>query len=393
MSEYKLNGLKNEAGFYSPLESANTFINQIVDRYDVAFKQVVVYGTNEHPLFIMKDVRAVLNIPKQTFLEHIRTFEVGVEIFRGCKVQLKSERNGNEYLQDRSDVDMLTKYGVYHAMFISNKPVARMFRRFVFIVLDKLEKDRVVYLDDALKQTELAYELQKQENLEQHAQILTLDRKTRECNELLNIVANEDDFLTTGNPDNKILQLMYKLHATPTKLYIIDPKYILEAHMKQDKSLSRMKSQSRKKKPARLCNFSSDEEDEVKRDPRVPPTKLDNISDRDLAKLYEKYDIVADDTTDRWDWTYINDLKQDSTRECYFALQPFKSTAAKQPESYHSTGTIPIVDKAHYDDMMRMLTNRTTAVPLKRVFATTWETIDSIHKDALVRRLGQMINK
>ena len=50
-----------EVKYYYPIDKANTFINKICNKYDDTFLNIRVYGTDENPLFIAKDIYAILN--------------------------------------------------------------------------------------------------------------------------------------------------------------------------------------------------------------------------------------------------------------------------------------------------------------------------------------------
>jgi prophage antirepressor-like protein len=399
---------KNEDGFYIPLTEANTFINKIADEYDDSFKQITIYGSNEYPLFILKDVRGILDIPRKTFEDNIKKFEKNLEILEKCKVQLITKRKDTEYKQNREDVDMLTKYGVYHAMFISDKPIAQMFRKFVYIILDKLEKEKVVRLEDAQndlrKQLELekkAYNKLNDRNLQIEGEIIKMQPIIERHVEYVDIMQDREMFAMTGNQDYKILQLMYEMHATKTPIYIVNPEYVIEKYISIDQKkknknesttkISKKKCLKEKKSDDKI--FSSDEEDNIININQLNSTnKLENIDPNYLQELYQKYNILEYDH----DWRYCNiqELEDELDNNYYFALHTFKSQSKKNPKHYRKIADIWIIDNKHYNLIIEQFNNYPYShSSVKKVFNIGWNNIKDIQKTTLVNRLNDLKKK
>lgn len=153
-----------EKTYYTPIENTNTFINQIVDKYDDTFKIIRIYGTNENPLFVARDVYAILfnkniNDPQidknlsGCLLQFINDGSKYQELIKECPLQITKTIKNTKY-KTVVKMNALTKYGVYRMMFISNKPIAATFRTFVYIVLDELELKQKAYLTDAINKLE-----------------------------------------------------------------------------------------------------------------------------------------------------------------------------------------------------------------------------------------------
>lgn len=367
---------KNEDGFYKPLENANTFINKIADDYDSSFKNVVVYGTNEYPLFILKDIRNAIELDEETMRRNIKKFSP-YELLNNCKAQIKTIRNGTEYLQNKNGVYMLTKFGVYRAMFISNKPVAQLFREFVYMVLHQLETDKIAKLEDAQKAIEARYSKMCDERdalLENNiTQKIRLDklRAVEECLE------TPEYFTMSGDIDYMNLCAFREVFCTKTPLYIVDDKFVISKYISSEKQAINKKTQNREPTVEEIIFGEVIENEPVKR-------KRNKLSDENITELVNKYSLTLYDR----DFTEYNEYDYDVEETMYFHIHPFKSPAEKPAETYKKIATIDVLDKEHYKAMIEKLKSHPIyTTKIKNVFQANYNNIIDIAKTTLNERL------
>jgi prophage antirepressor-like protein len=376
--EYKYLEGKNEEGYYIPLQNANIFINQIADEYDPTFKNVVVYGTNEYPLFISRDIRDILDIEESVFRRNIKKFRTH-EILKKCKVQLKTKRGDTTYMQNRDDVVMLTKFGIYHAMFISDKPVAQIFQDFVFIVLHKLEMDKMVKLEDAKK--ELNKSIEKLSD-ERDSLLVKTHFYREENNRLATLeqqVATVEDYALEGTPEHKLVLLLKKKFFQKTPLYIINPdyvnlKYVIKRKLRTRKAVERKENSDEEF----LEQFAEPQE------PReLQEVKEDELSLEDAIFRYNllEYELPYNEV-------YSQDLRNYSDMDFYYYIPAFKSKAERNPEIFHYVGDIEVLDKTHLNAIRNYFNTRKTCVTkVKYAYKTNYENIVSVLRDQVSAEL------
>lgn len=244
---------QNEEGYFIPLENANTFINIIADKYDNSFKEIKVYGSNKYPLFRLSNIRDILDIPRKTFDDNIKNYRENYEILYNCKAQLVDLRKGETSITNRS-IRMLTKFGVNRAMSISNKPIADRFRDFVNIVVHKLETEGEVKLNDALEKLELENKKQKLRIEEQKIKIdYQKDVINFKDNQNANLheykaIAYDKEGLNGTKEKNIIIGYFQENYMTRTPLWIVNPNYMIEKYIDQEKKSSDNKNESKEEK-------------------------------------------------------------------------------------------------------------------------------------------------
>lgn len=250
-----------------------------------------------------------------------------------------------------------------------------------------------------------AYNKLKDENLEQFYHIANISSKMPYYEELNDIFQDRDNFAVTGNPDYKILQLMYEMYANKTIIYVVNPKHILSKFIKKDKannSITKKKKSMRKKKNKishNIVEFFSEDEDEDINDVETINYNIDNTdlfkqnnNTDNLNILYQRYDMEFD-RNEPWNQLTMGDLEYNPDQENYMILQAFKSNVTKPLDKYHPVAHIYILDKTHYNEFMRALMKRANNTPLKKVFNVSWNTIKEIQHSTLVDRLRKIKNK
>ncbi len=370
--EYSYGGGKDAEGYYIPLENANTFINQIVDKYYSDFKNLVVYGTNEYPLFLMRSIRGLLQIPRKTFEDHIKNYKV-YEILKNQKVIVPRIQNEILIKQRQKETNLLTKFGLIRAMFISNTPMANAFQEFVYIVLHKLEKDKIVKLEDVKADFEIRVR-RAQKDRDLYLQQLNITRdEVRSLRHVREYIAKNDDFADYGTPEYKAYRFLAEKHMHKVHIYIVRDDVVNSKYLTTHKSRP-------KKKPiseiaAELGLDLSESEDEK----------------YDLDEVIEQYDLTKYDMS----FAEINSFDVYSWQglEFYFYIPGFKSTKVPDPNKYAPAGYIEVYDKKHHDAVREYFNkDKYATTKMKNVYITTLENLKSVVMETMSNLLYEFAN-
>lgn len=371
---------KDNEGYYIPQEKINTFIHQIIGEYDNSFEGIVVYGTENYPLFILRDIRNILGIPRKTVEDNIKKFREH-EVLQNCKVIVKSTRNGKEYLQKQQNTYMLTKFGLYHLMFISNKPIVHPFQDFVSIVLHKLEQDKIVELEEARELLKVSLDKVTKDRDEL---LVTNHFMKKEFDTLLplkDMCADKEDFGMDGNPEYKTLLYCREFHCHKIPLYIVRDSYVNSKYIKKaTASTSAIKKVSKKKSgkgPTNTSELESMLDLDCESD-----LQLESESQSDFEMI--TYEIPFDELP--------TEMQYNKDTEFYFHIPPFKSKAEKAPETYMRIGFLHVENKEHLDYIKKTMNDdKPSVTKIKDVFATTHETIYSVLNTWLSNKLHSTI--
>jgi hypothetical protein len=369
--EHKYLEGKDSEGYFVPLQDANTFINQICDNYDPSFRDITVYGSNEYPLFVLKDIREVLKIPRKTLEDNVNKFE-DYEILKNQAVKIETRRGESVFMQKKEKVNMLTKFGVYAAMFISNSNIGKVFKKFIYIVLDKLEMDKVVKLEDAQKALHKSIE----KLADERDTLLVRNHYYREDNARLRTIedctSTKEAFAIDGTPEYKIVCLMKNKFFHKTPIYIVNPDYVNAKYSAKPK---RRKSE---KKPR------DDSADEL-----VSFDEKEETTTESLEDVIDQYDLLQYEIP--YNEIFPGDLAQYPDMEFYIHLPSFRSKAEKKPEVYQYVGDIQVLNKEHllavkayYD------TDKFHTTKMKHVYRTTYADLMSILDDHISANLFEL---
>jgi len=125
---------------------------------------IQVYGTNEEPLFKASDVGKILGI--KNIRDTINTFETHEKVAVG---NTYSDFCKGEFQNPNPFILMLTEQGLYRLLFISRKPIAKEFRKWVYEVIKSIRLTGKYELENKIKEieenkTKEIIQLQKIEN-------------------------------------------------------------------------------------------------------------------------------------------------------------------------------------------------------------------------------------
>lgn len=395
--DYTQNQNVNEEGYFIPLENANTFINVIADKYDNSFKDIKVYGSNKYPLFRSSNIRDILVINRRTFENNIRNYKENYEIVRNCKAQLVDVRDGKPHINNRSDVSMLTKFGLYNALSISNTEIAYKFKEFVHIVLHTLETEGEVKLNDALEKLELENKKQKLRIEEQKIKIdYQKDVINFKDNQNANLheykaIAYDKEGLNGTKEKNIIIGYFQENYMTRTPLWIVNPNYMIEKYIDQEKKSSDNKNESKEEKEQKKIK-------KVRNDSAVEGLRYEgyqiifnkNKVDFDVTNLMRDNNLPEYQDDKDWNDYNVTDI-QNIPYDLYFNIQTFKSNTIKNSNNYHKLQDIFILDENHYDTIMARITKEDDfKTPVKKVFKIDYDSIKDIVETTLAERLQEL---
>jgi hypothetical protein len=369
--EHKYLEGKDSEGYFVPLQDANTFINQICDNYDPSFRDITVYGSNEYPLFVLKDIREVLKIPRKTLEDNVNKFE-DYEILKNQAVKIETRRGESVFMQKKEKVNMLTKFGVYAAMFISNSNIGKVFKKFIYIVLDKLEMDKVVKLEDAQKALHKSIE----KLADERDTLLVRNHYYREDNARLRTIedctSTKEAFAIDGTPEYKIVCLMKNKFFHKTPIYIVNPDYVNAKYSAKPK---RRKSE---KKPR------DDSADEL-----VSFDEKEETTTESLEDVIDQYDLLQYEIP--YNEIFPGDLAQYPDMEFYIHLPSFRSKAEKKQEVYQYVGDIQVLNKEHLSAIKAYYdTDKFHTTKMKHVYRTTYADLMSILDDHISANLFEL---
>jgi prophage antirepressor-like protein len=129
----------------------------IMDNKEILNKQfehlnISIYGTYENPLFKAKDIGDLLEIKKIT-----KTIE---NMDDECKIKINSPTGGVG--TNNSDTWFLTEDGVYEVLFISKKPIAKKFKKWVRTLIKDIRQNSNKELQEQLQQQQKLLEYYKE---------------------------------------------------------------------------------------------------------------------------------------------------------------------------------------------------------------------------------------
>jgi prophage antirepressor-like protein len=382
MLKYNFEQGKDFEGYYTPIKNTDTFISMIIEEFklDDSFKELTIYGSDKYPLFPLKTVRKFLDIPKSTLEDIVKKYRSN-QIIRNSRIKIrKVNKNGEEYLEKNSKATLLTKYGLYRTMFISDKPEAHAFQDFVFIVLDKLEEDGKVELKDALEAARMySYKVEDERDqlLEKN---LTQRYHLQKYKGLDECLADKRTFTISGDIDYMNLCLLKKLYLTELPVYITNDKYVISKYQTTEK-----KRPSKPKEPEVKTMEDVIFGDEEKKEPApTSSSSIKRLSPEETRALADKYDLVEYDR----EFEEFEQYDFDTEETYYFTIHTFKTTTKKNPDVYRKIGSIDILDRAHYRAVVDKLNASNIYKTLaKGVYQASYDNIVDAAKTALNERL------
>lgn len=228
-----------EVKYYYPIDKANIFINKICNKYDDSFQNIRVYGTDENPLFVAKDIYAILNEKdiknphiKKHLSEIIHDYDTYnskyQELIKECPLMIYRESKLGKISFVKYKANVLTKYGMYRMMCSSKTKIAGVFRKFVYIVLDELEIKGEVKLIEAQEKLRNEIDFSHQKNLKKINALsiinADLSRDAQEVQRLKELI--HPDHLGEFDPDSSGLNVYEKQFGKKSIVYLIRDEYV-----------------------------------------------------------------------------------------------------------------------------------------------------------------------
>lgn len=371
--------------FYKPLENANTFINKIVDKYDNAFKVIRIYGSEKKPLFLARDIYVLLfekdgankNINSQ-LLKHLSDYDTDInnefcELIRGCPLQItKLNQNTSEFTTVRK-INTLTKYGVYRMMFSSNKSVAVLFRKFIYIILDELENNGKVELKEAMNQLQeqLEYSHNKFEEMQKYNYELLNDNRKMydECRDSV-ILKRHMQLIKNNDVDAALackigLEAYQQTYGKSMPIYLINDAFIEENILKE---FGKKSKRGRKPKQIKTSDFDSDSNEDNEEINILQDITEENLCDIDIEyirttyelPIYESSEINFERISKPQIKQYIADLNFGSNTEIdndlYFTFGKLNSKSiSKEQTKFKYWESLYFFNDAHYTNFLKQL--------------------------------------
>jgi hypothetical protein len=379
---------------YQSVDIINTFIGEIAVEHDPELLKIKAYGNPEQikkdrgkcyePVFYSNDVHNYLfNTVKNSeryFKEYDDTEKSDV-----CVNLIQTNKQGTVYSKSQS-CRMLTKFGLYRAFISAPKTNgAKIFKRFVWILLDKLERERTV-----------DYNQVKEELDAEHARACSLERANFEqAYEIKKHSYVEDIFENAelqGENEQKMYHLMQKKFLKPICIYVIDSKYIQKKPKKTRKpktKKSRAVSQTPiKKGQSGFELYGLSESDE------------DNSSDEKNDQSRNTTRRITDTDSGNLDYDYHRcnkyNLESDPNEEYYFFIPSWISKTINQNQVkrgvFKYAFDIHIENKEHYSYMIDLL-NDPDSKTSAGVFKTTYSNIIESSQSSFINIATREIRK
>jgi hypothetical protein len=400
----RLNFGKDKDGYYYPLVRADTFIDQIIGEFCPQFKEIAVYCSSEFPLFMLNDIAEFLGISGKrlrTFKERARKTGEYPYIIDNCKInreQVRYKKAGNFKVNNNV---MLTKYGFTALAFISESENALIFETFIHIILDKLEKDKIVHLNEAKESLKTHYEallLKKSQVLDRTelerdhyiAKTNSAMYKMQRFDGLEACLEDIDVFNATGSLENKMHRYLLETFCHKVEVYIVKQSYVEEKYIQQERKLL-AKKKTKKHAPKKVApkEIFSDSDADSNVDEIYSEVKEDIEEDYEPAKFYidlcqmrRKYELP--DYREEFNEYVKSDFYDD---QYYFAFSTFKHTP-KDYAIYHKITDIHVLDRKHYDSIIAKFSSDDQHKTLvKNVFKMTWPNLIDAYQCVFGERL------
>lgn len=383
--------LKNHQPLKS-LKNSDIFINKIINNINDencnTFKNIKIYGTNECPLFIPSEIRDTLKIDPTTFKRKLNELEEN-EHFIICDYIGYSVSGSEENTRNQTQKRLLTKFGLHELIYISNTAVAKLFKRFINVLLSDLENEGKIVLEKALNHHKkvIQYLTEEKEKLESAKNKLIDDKKyLQESNFCLTHIYNhaetikyltiDDEDSTTQDYEKKYSFALEKLmEKHNVSLYLVDYKEEMKEIL-QNKLLPKIKKIINAKPVKKSSESQSDDNDNDYNEEK-PKKKSEKFDDNEIKNIikhfkfmsYEKeniLDISEDemlgylldyynlDTNEDFDYYPGNtSILTDKNRNCMFSIKPTKTKTDKN--TYYPVGHIFIANKEHMAALMEKL--------------------------------------
>ena len=176
---------------YEEIKDSRKVIESVAKTINPLFSILKTYGTVQHPMCAAADVAKLLDIKSVDNM--VKGFTA-----KECVNARVRDENGERVCK------LLTKHGMYRVLFNSHTPLGEVVREFIYIVLDKLEDEGVVYLKDVQKDmneqfnTELKRAVEYLQNRVQclETEISASSRILRRNTELMHIKEAENNKLS-----------------------------------------------------------------------------------------------------------------------------------------------------------------------------------------------------
>lgn len=352
--------------YYYPIEKANTFINRICDKYDNTFQKIRVYGTNENPLFVARDVYMILNeIDDDKNLSKITKdydIEEGefTELIKNCPLMVYRDKDKTGTLSlMKSKVNVFTKYGVYRMMFSSKNKIAKVFRKFVYIVLKELEMKGEVKLIEAQEKLRNEMDMRHQKDLKKINTLsiinADLSRDAQEVQRLKELI--HPDHLGEFDPDSSGLNVYEKQFGKKSIVYLVRDEYV---NSEIFKLVVKSTSQKRRGRPRK--NAIADEEelksnDDVLDDPNTLiissqsqfETEEDAIDVLGLINYEEQIGVPFEQLT----LEYLRSIGYDGSQSLYLLISKPDGKMRDDNENFRPISEIYFANNNHYDAFLK----------------------------------------
>lgn len=133
-----------------PLDISKDLVQTLGQQFDPLFSQIRIYGTIDEPVFVAKDVTAILKLENL----HIRDKPYLIKD-RHWFYKTVATKGGPQ------KTIVLTELGLYATMFQSEVELARQYCEFIVIVMKNLRTQGVVTMETALKELKENFEKEK----------------------------------------------------------------------------------------------------------------------------------------------------------------------------------------------------------------------------------------
>jgi hypothetical protein len=368
---------------YQSVDILNTFIGEIAVEHDSELLKIKAYGDPEQikkdkgkcyePLFYSNDVHEYLFSTVKNAERYFKDYD-DTEKHNDVWVHLsQTNKQGTVYSKSQS-CRMLTKFGLYRAFIsVPKKAGALVFKQFVWLVMDKLERDRTVEF------------MQVKEDLDaEHERVGALERVNFEqSHEIKNHADIEDIFENAelqGKNEQKMFHLMQKKFLKPISIYVVSTEFMTT------KKANKRRNPKKGKKS------------------KIPPVKKGKAG-FELFGLSESDDDNSNDEksddTDGLEYDYHRcnkyNLEADPNAEYYFFIPIWPAKAINQSQTkrgiFKYAFDIHIENRDHYTYMLDLITNKDSATDVSGVLKTTYSSIREYSQCAFINLMLREIRK
>lgn len=349
-------------------------------------KNIKIYGTKSKPLFLARDIGILLGT------SHI--------CIMAKKYDNEEKIIGYTTTNQSKQVMFLTQHGFYRTFFLSRSPLAKLFRTFIYELIDHVIKHEPKTIKkiatkilnkkpDVIKQGMV--DLEQKLNLIEHQLLLKTqesdkwEKTAKEENQLRKDAEQDRDYIDIDNSynqmqikqlrqekeiyvarlsdsllesitdDQKELYMIKKKYMKPVQLYIISPEYL-----KKNKSRARIIIQESQILPV---EDDSDIEEEIKshtkkiKEKSTRDTKNTNLTNKDIMITdidIDDYSKIYKTIKDLHDTNILNGDSESSmislaSDELLYFYTSFSKNISTKHELLH-VGVEWVMNKQHYDD-------------------------------------------